>query len=190
MRFSSSFSPPPRPSQLSVKLNPPTPPRISVASAPSRKTSHGPPAPAAPTSAPPTPDAPGSRPGPQRHHSRFPRHRRLLRRRSFPHVRRSRRPVPHLPHLRRRPHWQLQFTATNPKSFFDSIAFWDSTHGIVLGDPIPDEKGQLKFELLMTNDGQTWSPAPPLNFRRLEAEGAFAASNSCIAILNLICRPK
>ena len=51
-------------------------------------------------------------------------------------------------------HWQLQFTATNPKSFFDSIAFWDSTHGIVLGDPIPDEagknSGQLKFQLLMT----------------------------------------
>jgi photosystem II stability/assembly factor-like uncharacterized protein len=82
-------------------------------------------------------------------------------------------------------HWQLQFTATNPKSFFDSIAFWDSTHGIVLGDPIPDEKGQLKFELLMTNDGQTWSPAPPAQLPpALEAEGAFAASNSCIAILN------
>ncbi len=34
--------------------------------------------------------------------SRLPRRSSLLRRRSFPHVRRSRRPVPHLPHHRRR----------------------------------------------------------------------------------------
>src|SRR5271169_1587756 len=48
--------------------------------------------------------------------------------------------------------WQLQFTNTNPKGFFDSMVFWDRTHGIVLGDPIPDESskesGKLKFELL------------------------------------------
>ena len=36
--------------------------------------------------------------------------------------------------------WQLQFTNKNPKGFFDSMAFWDSGHGIVLGDPIPDER--------------------------------------------------
>src|ERR1700732_4844768 len=55
-------------------------------------------------------------------------------------------------------HWQLQFTNTNPKGFFDSMVFWDPTHGIVLGDPIPAqssdesgiETGQLKFELLIT----------------------------------------
>jgi photosystem II stability/assembly factor-like uncharacterized protein len=81
-------------------------------------------------------------------------------------------------------HWQLQFTATNPKSFFDSIAFWDPTHGIVLGDPIPDETGKLKFELLTTTDGQTWTPISPAKLPpALEGEGAFAASNSCIAIL-------
>jgi photosystem II stability/assembly factor-like uncharacterized protein len=81
-------------------------------------------------------------------------------------------------------HWQVQFTNTNPKGFFDSIVFWDRTHGIVLGDPIPDETGQLKFELLTTEDGQNWKPVntaqlPPA----LEGEGAFAASNSCLAIL-------
>jgi photosystem II stability/assembly factor-like uncharacterized protein len=81
-------------------------------------------------------------------------------------------------------HWQLQFTNKNPKGFFDSIAFWDRTHGIVLGDPIPDENGNLKFEVLMTDDGQTWNPIssaqlPPA----IEGEGAFAASNSCVAIL-------
>jgi photosystem II stability/assembly factor-like uncharacterized protein len=81
-------------------------------------------------------------------------------------------------------HWQLQLTATNPKSFFDSIAFWDPTHGVVLGDPIPDDAGQLKFQLLLTTDGQTWTPIPPAQLPpALEGEGAFAASNSCLAIL-------
>ena len=81
-------------------------------------------------------------------------------------------------------HWQLQFTNNNSKGFFDSMVFWDSTHGIVLGDPIPDESGQLKFELLMTNDGQTWTHIPPSQLpSALEGEGAFAASNTCLAIL-------
>jgi photosystem II stability/assembly factor-like uncharacterized protein len=85
-------------------------------------------------------------------------------------------------------HWQLQFTNKNPKGFFDSMVFWDPTHGIVLGDPIPDqtgkEKGQLKFELLMTTDGQTWTHIPPAQLPpAVEGEGAFAASNTCLAIL-------
>jgi len=81
-------------------------------------------------------------------------------------------------------HWQLQFTNTNPKGFFDSIAFWDHTHGIVLGDPIPDETGKLKFELMITDDGQNWTPIPPSQRPpALEGEGAFAASNTCLAIL-------
>jgi photosystem II stability/assembly factor-like uncharacterized protein len=81
-------------------------------------------------------------------------------------------------------HWQLQFTNKNPKGFFDSMAFWDPTHGIVLGDPIPDESGKLKFELLMTTDGQTWTHIPPSQLPpAIEGEGAFAASNTCLAIL-------
>ncbi|HWY21610.1 MAG TPA: hypothetical protein VNX26_10350 [Candidatus Acidoferrum sp.] len=81
-------------------------------------------------------------------------------------------------------HWQLQFTNSNPKGFFDSMVFWDPTHGIVLGDPIPDETGKLKFELLITNDGQTWTHIPPAQLPpAIEGEGAFAASNSCLAIL-------
>jgi len=82
-------------------------------------------------------------------------------------------------------HWQLQFTNTNPKGFFDSMVFWDRTHGIVLGDPVPDVSGTLKFELLRTDDGQTWRPIPPDQLPPAqEGEGAFAASNSCLAILN------
>ena len=81
-------------------------------------------------------------------------------------------------------HWQLQFTNTNPKGFFDSMTFWDPKHGIVLGDPIPDETGKLKFELLITDDGQTWHQLPPAQLPQAqEGEGAFAASNTCIAIL-------
>lgn len=81
-------------------------------------------------------------------------------------------------------HWSLQLTNKNPKGFFDSIAFWDRTHGVVLGDPVADENG-TKFELLMTEDGETWRPIsagqlPPA----MDGEGAFAASNSCIAILH------
>jgi photosystem II stability/assembly factor-like uncharacterized protein len=82
-------------------------------------------------------------------------------------------------------HWQLQFTNQNPKGFFDSMVFWDPTHGIVLGDPIPDETGKLKFELLITSDGQTWTPIPPSQLPpALEGEGAFAASNTSLAILD------
>jgi photosystem II stability/assembly factor-like uncharacterized protein len=81
-------------------------------------------------------------------------------------------------------HWQLQFTNKNPKGFFDSMLFWDPKHGVVLGDPIPDDSGQLKFELLLTDDGQTWQPVPPAQLpAAIEGEGAFAASNTCIAIL-------
>ena len=81
-------------------------------------------------------------------------------------------------------HWQLQFTNSNPKAFFDSIAFWDPTHGIVLGDPIPDDSGRLKFQLLTTADGQSWTPIPPAQLPpAIDGEGAFAASNSCLAIL-------
>jgi photosystem II stability/assembly factor-like uncharacterized protein len=81
-------------------------------------------------------------------------------------------------------HWSLQFIATNPKAFFDSMAFWDPTHGILLGDPIPDESGKLKFELLLTDDGRTWHALPPAQLPPAEeSEGAFAASNTCLAIL-------
>ena len=81
-------------------------------------------------------------------------------------------------------HWQLQFTNRNPKGFFDSMLFWDSKHGVVLGDPIPDDSGHLKFELLLTDDGEAWRQLPPAQLpAAFEGEGAFAASNSCLAIL-------
>lgn len=81
-------------------------------------------------------------------------------------------------------HWQLQLTNTNPKGFLDSMVFWDPKHGVVLGDPIADETGKLKFELLETEDGQTWNPIPSAQLPEASTgEGAFAASNTCLAIL-------
>lgn len=81
-------------------------------------------------------------------------------------------------------HWNLQFTNSNPKGFFDSIVFWDPKHGVVLGDPIPDDSGKLKFEVLLTDDGETWHQVPPSQLpEAIQGEGAFAAGNSCIAIL-------
>jgi photosystem II stability/assembly factor-like uncharacterized protein len=79
--------------------------------------------------------------------------------------------------------WQLQFTNKNPKGFFDSMAFWDSKHGVVLGDPIPGESGKLKFEVLLTDDGQNWRAVRSAGLPDAkEGEGAFAASNTCIAV--------
>jgi photosystem II stability/assembly factor-like uncharacterized protein len=81
-------------------------------------------------------------------------------------------------------HWQLQLTNPNAKGFFDSMVFWDRTHGIVVGDPIPDETGKLKFEVFLTDDGQTWRAIPPPRLPpAVEGEGSFAASNTCIAIV-------
>jgi photosystem II stability/assembly factor-like uncharacterized protein len=83
-------------------------------------------------------------------------------------------------------HWKLQFSNSNPKGFFDAMGFWDPKHGVVLGDPIPDEKGKLHFELLVTEDGESWREMPSTKLpEALAGEGAFAASNSCIAIMEV-----
>jgi photosystem II stability/assembly factor-like uncharacterized protein len=79
--------------------------------------------------------------------------------------------------------WALQFTNTNPKGFFDCIAFWDHDHGIAVGDPVADS-GKLRFELITTEDGgRNWKPIPPDSLPpAIEAEGAFAASGTCITV--------
>jgi len=80
--------------------------------------------------------------------------------------------------------WTLQFTNQNPKGFFDCMAFWDRDHGIAVGDPVPDNSGKLRFELIATQDGgQHWKPLPPDSLPpAVEGEGAFAASGTCIAV--------
>ena len=80
--------------------------------------------------------------------------------------------------------WTLQFTNKNPKGFFDCMAFWDRDHGIAVGDPVADNSGKLRFELIATDDGgKNWNPIPPDALPpAIEGEGAFAASGTCIAV--------
>jgi photosystem II stability/assembly factor-like uncharacterized protein len=80
--------------------------------------------------------------------------------------------------------WTLQFTNRNPKGFFDCMAFWDRDRGIAVGDPVADHSGQLKFELISTEDGgKNWQPIPLDALPpAIEGEGAFAASGTCIAV--------
>src|SRR6516164_7186535 len=72
--------------------------------------------------------------------------------------------------------WLLEYTEQNPKAFLDCMAFWDATHGIVVGDPLDG-----KPELLTTSDGAHWTPLqsntiPPAK----DGEGS-PASGTCIA---------
>jgi photosystem II stability/assembly factor-like uncharacterized protein len=74
--------------------------------------------------------------------------------------------------------WNLQFTGDRKEVFLDSIACLSERECIALGDPI-----DRKFLLLKTTDGEHWSPLSTENMpAALPGEGAFAASNSCIAL--------
>lgn len=75
--------------------------------------------------------------------------------------------------------WQLQFRNTEPRAFFDAMAFWDAQHGIAFGDPV---EGRL--QLLRTDDGGvTWTLLPTEGFpAALPGEGGFAASGTSIAV--------
>lgn len=73
--------------------------------------------------------------------------------------------------------WQQQFTNRDPKAFYDCFAFWDSTHGIAVSDSVDG-----KFPLIATLDGMNWNPVAVKKMpAALPAEGAFAASGTCIA---------
>ncbi len=72
--------------------------------------------------------------------------------------------------------WQLLFTNPDPQGFFDSLRFWDKTHGILLGDQV-----EGRMAVFTTSDaGRTWErrATPPA----LPKEGAFAASNTSLAL--------
>lgn len=75
--------------------------------------------------------------------------------------------------------WKRVAANTDPQGFWDSIAFVDRKRGFILGDPT-----QGRFTVLYTADGgETWARlkdegVPPA----ADGEGAFAASNGCVAI--------
>lgn len=75
--------------------------------------------------------------------------------------------------------WDVLYTNPDLKGFFDAIAFWDLSHGILLGDQVDGH-----FVVMTTDDGgETWkrqkTPAAQ------PKEGAFAASNSCLFVIGL-----
>jgi photosystem II stability/assembly factor-like uncharacterized protein len=75
--------------------------------------------------------------------------------------------------------WTLQYTNQDPKGFLDAMAFWDATHGVVVGDSVDGA-----FSILLTADGgKTWAPAPPAGLPpALAGEGAFAASGTNVTV--------
>ena len=92
--------------------------------------------------------------------------------------------------------WKLNFTNPYaPDGFFDAILFLDQQHGILFGDPSPQNmKTPVEyadnFRIRVTADGGiTWGPVsatdwpikPGNGLHALKDESAFAASNSSIA---------
>jgi photosystem II stability/assembly factor-like uncharacterized protein len=74
--------------------------------------------------------------------------------------------------------WNLQYTDKRKEFFLDTIACLSETRCYALGDPING-----KFVLLNTADGEHWNLVPGENMpAALPGEGAFAASNSCLAV--------
>jgi photosystem II stability/assembly factor-like uncharacterized protein len=76
--------------------------------------------------------------------------------------------------------WTLQFTNTDPKAFFDAMAFWDANRGIAFSDAVD---GQLVI-LRTVNGGASWTRVPAAGLPpALDNEGAFAASGTNVAVI-------
>src|SRR5260370_5213923 len=75
--------------------------------------------------------------------------------------------------------WHQVFEEKRAGIFFDTIAFSDRRHGIVLRDPVDGH-----FAVFRTDDGgATWKQIPPVTLPpALPNEGAFAATNSCLTV--------
>ena len=74
-------------------------------------------------------------------------------------------------------HWTLSLQNPDAKGFFDEMAFWDATHGILVGDQVDGQMVVMSTE----DGGKTWQrrKMPPA----LAGEGAFAASGTGITVL-------
>jgi photosystem II stability/assembly factor-like uncharacterized protein len=75
--------------------------------------------------------------------------------------------------------WETQFVNTDPKAFFDAMAFWDAGHGVAVSDSV-----EGRFIIIVTNDGgRSWTRAPADGLpAALPNEGAFAASGTNVAV--------
>ena len=74
---------------------------------------------------------------------------------------------------------ELVYRESGPGVFYDAMAFWDNNNGLAVGD---SRDGCLSI-LLTRDGGKTWSRVPCDRLPpALPGEGAFAASNTNIAI--------
>ncbi|OQP52549.1 oxidoreductase [Niastella yeongjuensis] len=73
--------------------------------------------------------------------------------------------------------WKVVFTDSTKGMFLDAMDFYDSKHGIVVGDPIDS-----KFYIAKTtNGGNTWTKTPSImQSNAAPGEGCFASSGSNI----------
>jgi photosystem II stability/assembly factor-like uncharacterized protein len=71
--------------------------------------------------------------------------------------------------------WTMLRTNQDPAGFWDSIAMWDATHGILLGDPVNG-----RFTILVTSDGVAWTTVEGPKSEKGEA--AFAASGTALIV--------
>jgi photosystem II stability/assembly factor-like uncharacterized protein len=74
-------------------------------------------------------------------------------------------------------HWTRQFTAEDPKDFFDCFSFWDARRAIAIGDAVDG-----RVSMLRTQDGGAhWTRVPAESLPPAgEGEGSFAASGLCV----------
>jgi photosystem II stability/assembly factor-like uncharacterized protein len=75
--------------------------------------------------------------------------------------------------------WALQFTNTDPKAFFDAMAFWDADRGLAFSDSVDGALVLLRTD----NGGRNWTRVPAAGLPpALDNEGAFAASGTNVAV--------
>jgi photosystem II stability/assembly factor-like uncharacterized protein len=74
----------------------------------------------------------------------------------------------------------LVYLEEHPKVFYDAMAFWNDQEGIAIGDTTDE-----CLSIIITRDGgNTWKKLPCSSLPKgIEGEGAFAASNTNIAIV-------
>ncbi len=79
---------------------------------------------------------------------------------------------------------ELVYQESGPGVFYDAMAFWDNRNGLAIGDA---RNGCLSV-LLTRDGGHTWARVPCDRLPpALPGEGAFAASNTNIAIIGSRC---
>ena len=75
---------------------------------------------------------------------------------------------------------EVVYKEDHPKTFYDAMTFWNDQEGIAIGDATDS-----CLSIIITRDGgNTWNKLPCSIFStNIESEGAFAASNTNIAVV-------